>query len=142
MNKLNEILSNENTLLDSILFAQKEIREAVKTKNWINLEDNIASVNDFTSMFLDLDKEREVICESVNEIDPKSEEGKLLIEIRGKLFQSKVMNKALNDYVGVTRNFVQNILDNVVPQRRSVVYSRTGKIVKPQPESVVLNKVF
>lgn len=140
--QLLEVLNNQNVILDGLLFAQKELHKAVKTKNWVDLEANIASINDFTQLFMDLEDERNSICSTIENIAPETEEGKILINIRSKLLQSKIENKSLGDYVNITRNFVQGVLDNAIPQRRNVLYSRNGKIVKPQPESVVLNKIF
>ena len=47
--------------------------------------------------------------------------------------------KTLNDYIKITTDFLQGVFDNVVPQRKATVYSRTGALVKNQPQSMILN---
>ncbi|MDE6067637.1 MAG: hypothetical protein K2F89_01610, partial [Treponemataceae bacterium] len=66
----------------------------------------------------------------------------LLAKLRSRLLKSKVQNFALNTYIETMQNFVRGVLENAVPQRRNVLYSREGKILKPEPQSVVLNKIL
>ena len=66
----------------------------------------------------------------------------MMLKLHSKLLRSKIENQILNKYIETSRNFVQGILDNAVPQRRNVLYSRSGKIIKREPESVVLNRIF
>ena len=65
-----------------------------------------------------------------------------ILENHRKLLKSKVENNALGNYVKIVKDFVQGVIDNVVPQRRNTLYSRKGNIIKPQPESMVLNRLF
>ena len=87
-----------------------------------------------------MEEEREAACPSGSEIKP--EEKALILTLHSKLLKSKIENQILNRYIETSRNFVQGILDNAIPQRRNVLYSRNGKIIKREPESVVLNRIF
>lgn len=138
MNNLMEILNKENEVMDIILATQLKIHDAVKNRDWFVLESNISKMQDLTVDFIALENTRD----SIKKADFNTEEHDLMKQIQSKLIKSKIANSALNDYVKISRGFVQNVLDNVVPQRRSVVYSRTGAIVKQQPKSVVLNTVL
>ena len=66
----------------------------------------------------------------------------LLAKVRGKLVRCRTENKALGDYINITRNFVQGVIDHSLPQTRSKVYSRNGNIIQKQPHSVVVNTLF
>ena len=66
----------------------------------------------------------------------------LMKQIQSKLMKSKIVNSALNDYIKISRGFVQGVFDNVVPQRKTTVYSRTGALVKNQPQSMILNTIL
>lgn len=136
--QLTEILLKEDAVMDSILDAQVKIHEAVKSRDWFTLDSNISKMQDMSVQFIDLENTRD----SIKETDFTAEEHKLMKQIQSKLIKSKIANSTLNDYVKITKGFVQNVLDNVVPQRRNVLYSKNGTIVKQQPVSVVLNKVF
>lgn len=133
-----EILLKEDAVMDSILESQVKIHDAVKNRDWFTLEGNISKMQDLSVQFIALEDTRD----SLKKTDFSEEEHKLMKQIQSKLIKSKIANSALNDYVKISRGFVQNILDNVVPQRRNVLYSRNGTIVKQQPVSVVLNRVF
>ena len=76
-------------------------------------------------------------------IDMASDEtiSPVLSEVRGKLQKSKVENKVLNEYISTTRKFLQGVFDSVVPQRRNVLYSNKGQVVKPELSSIVLNQM-
>lgn len=138
MNNLMEILNKEDEVMDVILQTQVKIHEAVKSRDWFVLESNISKMQDLTVDFIALENTRD----SIKKADFNTEEHDLMKKVQSKLIKSKIANSALNDYVKISRGFVQNVLDNVVPQRRSVVYSRTGALVKQQPKSVVLNTVL
>ncbi len=135
-----QILEQENQLLDEILNSQTKVHIAVKTKDWTGLEDEMAKIHTLSLDFSTIDIQREKIMEEDSEI--RADEKALMVTLHSKLLKSKIENQVMNNYIEVTRNFVQGILDNAVPQRRNILYSRDGKIVKREPESVVLNKVF
>lgn len=133
-----EILKKEDSVMDEILSCQGNIREAVKQRDWLELEKNITKMQSYTVDFICLDDQRD----SLKKADFSNEEHELMKIIQSKLIKSKIENTSLSDYVNISHGFVQNVLENVVPQRRNVLYSKNGSIVKKQPQSVVLNKVF
>ena len=67
-----------------------------------------------------------------------------------KIFKNKeAMRKAYedlcnakNEYINITKGFVQSIIDNALPQSRNKLYSRNGNIIQSQPQSVVVNTLF
>ncbi|MBQ0003871.1 MAG: hypothetical protein KBT21_10090 [Treponema sp.] len=132
------VLAKENEVMDEILTCQVNIREAVKQRDWMELEKNISRIQDKTVEFICLDDERD----SIKKADFTPEEHEEMKKIQSKLIKSKIENSSLSDYVNISKGFVQNVLDNVVPQRRNVLYSKRGAIVKHEPQSVVLNRVF
>ncbi|MBP5587424.1 MAG: hypothetical protein J6X37_01685 [Treponema sp.] len=133
-----EILKKEDSVMDEILSCQGNIREAVKQRDWLELEKNITKMQSYTVDFICLDDQRD----SLKKADFSNEEHELMKIIQSKLIKSKIENTSLSDYVNISHGFVQNVLENVVPQRRNVLYSKNGSIVKKQPQSVVLNRVF
>ncbi|MCR5613142.1 hypothetical protein [Treponema sp.] len=133
-----DTLKKEDLVMDSILLCQMKIHEAVKDRDWLNLETNITKMQGLTVDFISLEDSRN----SIKQEKISEKEHELMKQIQSKLLKSKIANSALNDYIKISRGFVQNVLENVVPQRRNVLYSKNGSIVKTQPQSVVLNKVF
>ena len=136
--QISEILEKENETLDKLLDCQSNVHIAVKTRNWIGLEEDLEKIRVLSLEFSALEEKREAI--SSVEIAPQ--EKALLLTLHGKLLKSKIENQILNKYIETSRGFVQGILENAVPQRRNVLYSRNGKILKREPESVVLNRIF
>jgi len=137
-NQISEILQKENDTLDRLLDCQSSVHIAVKTKNWIGLEEDLEKIRQLSLEFSALEEKREAV--SSVEISP--DEKALMLKLHAKLLKSKIENEILNKYIETSRSFVQGILENAVPQRRNIVYSRDGKIVKREPESVVLNRIF
>lgn len=138
--ELAALLNQEVALVDKILECQADIYSMVKEKNWVNLESDIGRLNNLSSRFSAMEAKRDALTAKSGEAAEDSKE--LLAMLRSRLLKSKVQNFALNTYIETMQNFVRGILENAVPQRRNVLYSREGKLLKPEPESVVLNKVL
>lgn len=139
--QIEDILKSQNILIDSIISEQMKIREAVKAKDWIELQTGIEIIQHKAAAFVALDKQRDFLSSSASSESLKKT-AEAAKQVRSKLLKSKIENKALGNYVSIVHGFVQNILDTVVPQRRNTLYSRKGKIVHAQPESVVVNQLF
>ena len=138
--KYRDVLVSENKLISDVLCRQQALRDAVNNKDWTALMDAAGDVNEMMDAFNELDKEREALA--LGGLQEDAETYGLLAEIRGKLVKSRIENKALSDYISITREFVKGIIDTAVPQSRNRLYSRNGYVVQPQPESVVVNTLF
>ncbi len=135
------VMQEESALLDKILEQQTLLHNCVKEKDWDELNKNIENLQSLSDQFVELEEKRTALSGNVDmasdvEISP------VLSEVRGKLQKSKVENKVLNEYISTTRKFLQGVFDSVVPQRRNVLYSNKGQIVKPELSSVVLNQMI
>ena len=136
-----QILSREEQILDELVKNQNSLRKAVTEKNWESLTKIINNINTISSDFLDADTEREVIQDMMKIDEVKPYFGRLA-KMRSKLLKCKIENQALSKYVNITKNFIQGVVEEALPQSGNKVYSKTGKIVQPQPQSVVLNMDF
>ena len=136
-----QILVKEEGILDELVKAQNQLRKAVTEKNWESLTKIINTINTVSGNFLEADAEREDIQDmmKMDEVKPYFER---LGNMRAKLLKCKIENQALSKYVNITKNFIQGVVDNALPQSGNKVYSKSGKIVQPQPQSVVLNLDF
>ena len=135
------VMQEENALLDKILEQQTLLHNCVREKDWEKLNSNIENLQNLSDRFVELEEKRMALSEN---IDMAGDEmiSPVLTEVRGKLQKSKVENKVLNEYITTTRKFLQGVFDSVVPQRRNVLYSNKGQIVKPELSSVVLNQMI
>ena len=136
-----QILEKEEQILDDLLKSQSQLRKAVTDKNWESLTRIINTINTISSNFLETDSEREDMQDmmKMDEVRPYFER---LGDMRSKLLKCKIENQALSKYVNITKNFIQGVVDDALTQSGNKVYSKTGKIVQPQPQSVVLNMNF
>lgn len=134
------ILAKEHTVLSSILENQKSLRKAVLEKDWENLVRFVDEINLLSDNFQQLDKVRDYLQKELDGMELQGFTHKLS-ELRNMLSASKVENKALGDYVTITRGFINGVIETV-PQGRNKTYSRTGQIIQSQPTSVVLNMSF
>ncbi len=134
------VMQEESALLDKILEQQTVLHDCVRDKDWEMLNRNIENLQTLSDQFVELEEKRMALSDH---IDMASDEtiSPVLSEVRGKLQKSKVENKVLNEYISTTRKFLQGVFDSVVPQRRNVLYSNKGQVVKPELSSIVLNQM-
>lgn len=135
-----DVLTEEKSILENVLLIQKSVRKAINDKNWTELMKHMSAVNISMDSFNRLDEEREELAVAVKAGD--EEVSSILTEVRGLLVKCRAENKALSDYINITRNFVKGIIDEALPQSKAKVYSRNGNIVQDKPHSVVLNALF
>ena len=135
------VMQEENALLDKILEQQTILHDCVREKDWEKLNANIENLQDLSDRFVELEEKRMALSEHVD-MASDTEISPVLSEVRGKLQKSKVENKVLNEYISTTRKFLQGVFDSVVPQRRNVLYSNKGEIVKPELNSIVLDRMI
>lgn len=142
MNKeFENLLNEEQTLLDTISSRQLELRKAVEEKNWERLVSLISEVNLLSDSFKAVDSKREAIQFGLQrgELSPYTHS---LSGLRVKLLKCKAENKAIASYINISKAFVQQVVERALPQSRNKNYSRSGSIVQPQPQSVVVNQLF
>ena len=121
------VLDQEEKILDNLVRNQDMLKKAVTEKNWESLTKIINNINSISSEFLEADTNREVLQDmmKMSEIKPYFER---LGNMRAKLLKCKIENQALSKYVNITKNFIQGVVDNALPQSRNKVYSKNGKI--------------
>lgn len=154
--KLLNVLQEQNKTITLIYELQKALRTTVNDKNWINLQNNAIKLTKLSENFSELEMKRvsyfaffgNEIGNDVYKISKKIHvdfSKKIIFEyntLRQKLAVSKIENNSLNDYIRITSNFIQGVFDNVIPQRKNIVYSRNGQLIKNQPKSLVVNAVL
>jgi hypothetical protein len=140
VDRYKEVLKEEKEILEKVFSAQQFVRKSINDKDWTGLMKFMSEVNILMDKFNRLDEEREALAGNIASDD--SESAAMLTEVRGLLVKCRAENKALSDYINITRNFVKGIIDNALPQSKAKVYSRNGNIVQSQPHSVVLNALL
>ena len=136
-----QVMEEENQLLDKILELQTVLHQLVKEKNWENLNKNLDNLQVLSDQFVELEEKRESLSEKIN-ISQDKEISPVLTQVRGKLQKSKIETHALNEYITTTRKFLQGVFDSVVPQRRNIVYSSKGEIVRPELKSLIIDQIL
>lgn len=154
--KIKTLLKAEDAILTEIYNVQQKIRESVNERNWDNLQNYLDLFDALSNKFASFETER-IECfnylglkdsSSFSSLNKKLSQSvsldikDLYVSVKQKLLASKIENNALNDYIKITSEFLQGVFDNVIPQRKNTVYSRTGSIVKNQPKSMILNTVL
>ena len=143
--ELKKHLTKEDTLLDSIIESQKQVRLVVTKRDWLGLEKEMKVLEDKANDFVILEDEKNQLIEKATleigeeEVKKVIKSENLVKEVKRKLIFSKIENDSLNTYIEITKNFLQGIFDTVVPTRRNTLYSRNGNIVRHVPESMLVN---
>lgn len=139
--KLIAIMQDESSLLDTILEQQTILHTCVTNRKWDGLENAMTHLQELSDTFTELEEQRMALSLRVSGKD-QVDVAPVMRQVRSKLIKSKVENTALNEYIKMTRRFLQGVFDSVVPQRRNTLYSRKGEIVKPELSSLILNQVI
>ena len=138
--ELSVLLKNESALLDKIICEQKTLHECVLKRQWLLLEESLSKLNEMSETFAQLDKKREELSAGFNKGD--FELSSLKAEVKSKLLKSKLENRVLSEYIVTTRQFLQGVFDDVLPERRNVTYTRYGKLIKPELHNVVVDQII
>lgn len=134
-----KILNEEDVVTTKLLRWQAIFRKAVIDKNWARLMSSANSIDELTNRFNALDKQAAIYK---NEHSTYTiEESKIIADVRRKLLKAQIENKAISDYIKITRDFVRRLIDTALPQSRPRLYTRRGYNEKPS-QSVVINTLM
>lgn len=133
-----QVLNEEERLLDALAEKQMYLKTSVTDKNWESLLDLISDINSISDQFQKVDVRRDEIQEQLKTTELKPYLDQIGI-IRSKLLKCKVQNQALSEYVSVTRQFIQEVVEKALPQTRNINYTNKGTITKPQTSSVLVD---
>lgn len=139
--ELAAVLADEDCLLDGILSEQAVVHRCVKQRSWAELESSLAKLDVMSGRFSELEKERERLSAGFD-VMRDSDFSRAVGSVRSKLLKSKIENSVLNEYISTTKTFLQQVFDEVLPQRRNVLYGKSGKLIKNEAHSVIVNQVI
>lgn len=135
------VLDKEAKVLTELADKQAAVKQSVIDREWENLVVLISDVNRLSDAFKEIDVKRDQLQNSLDENTLKNYYEQLG-SLRSQLLKCKVENRVLTDYVNIAKTFIQEVVERALPQSRNKNYSRNGKIVQPQPLSVVVNQLF
>lgn len=135
------VLDKEAKVLTELADKQAAVKQSVIDREWESLVVLISDVNRLSDAFKEIDVKRDQLQNSLDENTLKNYYDQLG-SLRSQLLKCKVENRVLTDYVNIAKTFIQEVVERALPQSRNKNYSRNGKIVQPQPLSVVVNQLF
>ncbi|MCI6810204.1 MAG: hypothetical protein MR958_08475 [Spirochaetia bacterium] len=135
------VLDKEAKVLTELADKQVAVKQSVIDRDWENLVVLISDVNRLSDSFKEIDVKRDQLQNSLDENTLKNYYSQLG-SLRSQLLKCKVENRVITDYVNIAKTFIQEVVEKALPQSRNKNYSRNGKIVQPQPLSVVVNQLF
>lgn len=153
--ELNDVFVKQSEKLSAILAQQHVVHDAVTERNWAWLEIALKQLDILTTEVAELDKKMQTLLEElkideVSKIYELSSEfstalrDELLSNFRTmhqKLNISRIENEALQDYIRISKTFLDEVMEVAVPNCGKV-YSRSGEIVKTMPNSLVYDSVL
>lgn len=142
--KLLEVLKSEDALLDNILKEQGKLHKDVKKRNWDSLQETLERLRKLSDNFVILDEEREKLVGGNKQLYLQKDVEPVFTSLRGKLTRSKVENEALRTYVGTTKDFIGQVLEECYQKESSEysAYSANGSKVKGEFGSMLVNTEF
>lgn len=153
--ELNDVFVKQSEKLSAILAQQHVVHDAVTERNWPGLEFALKQLDDLTIEVAELDKKTLSLLDELNVDDVSkiyefsnifnaSIREELLSNFRTmhqKLNISRIENAALQDYIRISKDFLDEVMEVAVPNCGKV-YSRSGEIVKTMPSSLVYDSVL
>jgi hypothetical protein len=140
--KLLGVIAEQCIILDEILATQKHIRDVVQAKDWTALEATLVAFDKRADEYAAKEDEFMALREAMSASDMTEQVRHGLTMVRRKLALSRIENDALNEYFKIITHFLQGVFNSVAENRTSKVYSRTGGIVRSQPERLVLDALL
>ncbi len=141
-NQLLTILKSQDQILDCMLREQDVIHECVRNRTWNTLESSLSNMETYSDAFVKLDDERMVVSKDDSDMYFLPEIAPVLASVRTKLTRSKIENEALSSYVHATQDFLDEVLEECVPQERNTLYTNKGYLKKPERQSLLVNRLF
>ena len=135
------VLDKEAKVQTELADKEEAVKQSVIDRDRENLVALISDVNRLSDAFKEIDVKRDQLQKSLDENTLKNYYSQLG-SLRSQLLKCKVENRVITDYVNIAKTFIQEVVEKALPQSRNKNYSRNGKIVQPQPLSVVVNQLF
>ncbi len=142
--RLLEVLKSEDALLDNILKEQGKLHKDVRRRNWDSLQETLERLRKLSDNFVLLDGEREKIVGENRSMYYRGDVEPVFTSLRSKLTRSKVENEALRTYVGTTKEFIGNVLEECYQKESAEYssYSANGSKVRNEFGSMLVNTEF
>ncbi|GHV73541.1 hypothetical protein AGMMS49940_08430 [Spirochaetia bacterium] len=161
-NECASILKQELEMLKQIQVLQGQVRNAIRSRQWIDFEGHLSSLASIGDEFEALDHERvQIFTVFSRKMGFNHEEGlgfyafaahlpeqerrelsDLYRSIKLETMGVQFTNESLTNYLDETQAVVSGFLEAVFPDRKGKIYSRRGTQVSPDMRSMVLNQTF
>jgi len=165
--ELSELLTGEISVLTNLYSCQKRMYEQTLLRNWIALQKELMISGKLTETFLGLEAARAEMLEDLrgqgNETRGDAEASEpvdfyrvtvtfpepdrsrvngLFREMKRLLLLSKAENDVFNSYIANARTVVSGMIETLMPERGSRIYTRQGAIAPGKTERLVLDRSF
>ncbi|MDA3938633.1 MAG: hypothetical protein PF693_04905 [Spirochaetia bacterium] len=156
--QLIHILEKEIELINSFILVENTIMESVISNNWDVLETSINLTKDISFSIEALDKQRidcvEILRKEVGEdigahfyrltinlkIEQKNKINDLYRSFKLSVLNLQNMNWRIDNYVSTVTGIMKQTLNEIYPNRRGSLYSRSGIIKEAESNPMVLNR--
>ena len=158
------ILTGEIELLRKISSAQDKVRKAVMSRDWEAFDENNPLLNRLSDEFSLLESEREALFSSISSSNNPSsnnnaespfyveimglpgeeqiELARLYRELKMEALKMRALNETFMAYLNEARSLAASYLEAVCPARGGKLYTRKGRRVSQDLQSIVINNRF
>lgn len=155
--ELKDTLKAQIVLADKIYRLQRAMYEAVMSRDWLESEKYLQSIEQETAHFTAANKKRSFFFDDsvrgngktdfFELVRPFPEKEKAELEglynsLKEKLYFSKIENDSFSAYISHAKSLVQGMVDIICEDRGGTRYTHTGKRVNVDMTSLVLNEVL
>lgn len=155
---LKEALEREVSSLEELAAAEQELQPLLAERNWMELEKRISALNTLSESAMNAEQEREAayaalkqevgaaddarfydVLESVD-WEERCELAELYRRLKIAVVQVRGVTGSLDTYVSVSTSTVRGVLDELFPDQKGKIYSRTGRANQVDERAMVLDR--
>ncbi len=156
--QLIDILEKEIDFVNKFTEIEKSILDSVIANNWDTLEKSITKSDNISQIIERLDNQRDICVETLRDqmgedesthfyrltsnLEPeyKNKINDLYRVLKLSVLNLQNMNWRIDAYVGTVTGIMKQTLNEIYPNRRGSLYSRSGIIKEADHNPMVLNK--
>lgn len=153
-----EALEREVTALEELAASERELQPLLAQRDWVELEKQISVLNRQSEAAMAAEQERESAYKALKEslgadeelrfydvlehlqVEERRELAELYRRLKVAVVQVRGVTGSLDTYVSVSTATVRGVLDELFPDQKGKIYSRSGRANRADERAMVLDR--
>lgn len=156
--RLKRALEREVVALEELAASEQELQPLLGQRDWVQVEKHIAALNSLSEDAMSAENEREHAYAELKstlgaeegarfydvlehlDVEARSELAELYRRLKIAVVQVRGVTGSLDTYVSVSTATVRGVLDELFPDQKGKIYSRSGQANRADERALVLDR--